>query len=522
MFDKWFKLPAHLYLRLTALTILTVGITLSNVLMSIGAIWIISNWIIEADYKNSWERIKQNKSVWFVLFIFFLGMLSLFWSENLAYGVKDLRVKLPFLVIPFVMAASKPLPRHFFHFLLFVFLGMVAFTSAYNYLHFYSGGSELKDIREMSLFISHVRFSTLTVLAIFIAFYCFLNRIGFRWMMLILIPWFLYYLYLSQVINGYLLLVIISLFSLFYGLKRIPQANYRRWAIMGLIALLTTGGIVSFKFLSSFVDTEEQGADELAEYTPNGNPYVHDTSNKFMENGHLVWINVSQKELRSEWNKRSNMAYDSLDRKEQPLSGTLMRYITSKGLRKDSIAVWSLTESEIQDIENGVCSAVASSGLKARVQSFLHEYQMYQSGGDPNGHSLLQRMEHIKTAIYILKEKWLLGTGVGDLPAAFDQAYLDTNSKLIEENRWHSHNQYLSLWISHGILGLLAFIIMILYPLFEKKADYFTWIVTIALFASCLFQDVLETQAGVTIFALFYALSAYRESQNSSTQSKED
>jgi len=59
MFDKWLNLPAHLYLKLTALTILTVGIALSNVLMSIGAIWIIANWLIQADFKNYWVRFKR-------------------------------------------------------------------------------------------------------------------------------------------------------------------------------------------------------------------------------------------------------------------------------------------------------------------------------------------------------------------------------------------------------------------------------------------------------------------------------
>ena len=73
MFDKWLKLPAHLYLRITALTILTVGIALSKVLMSIGAIWIISNWLIQADFPKYWEKFKEKKSIWIIvtLFVFF-------------------------------------------------------------------------------------------------------------------------------------------------------------------------------------------------------------------------------------------------------------------------------------------------------------------------------------------------------------------------------------------------------------------------------------------------------------------
>ena len=62
MFDKWLKLPAHYYLHITALSLLVVGVSLSNVLMSIGTIWIIANWLIELDFSTKWGRFKTNKS----------------------------------------------------------------------------------------------------------------------------------------------------------------------------------------------------------------------------------------------------------------------------------------------------------------------------------------------------------------------------------------------------------------------------------------------------------------------------
>jgi hypothetical protein len=37
--------------------------------------------------------------------------------------------------------------------------------------------------------------------------------------------------------------------------------------------------------------------------------------------------------------------------------------------------------------------------------------------------------------------------------------------------------------------------------------------IMIGLIVSSLFQDIVETQAGVTIFALFYALALYREKE---------
>jgi len=59
MFDKWLNLPAHLYLKLTALVIITVGIAISNVLMSIGTIWIISNWLIEGKFQTYWTKFQK-------------------------------------------------------------------------------------------------------------------------------------------------------------------------------------------------------------------------------------------------------------------------------------------------------------------------------------------------------------------------------------------------------------------------------------------------------------------------------
>jgi len=134
MFDKWLNLPAHYYLRITAFTILMVGIALSNVLMSIGAIWILSNWIIEAKFKEYGQRFKKSPIAWMFLLFFCFSLISLFWSEDLHYGVKDLRIKLPFILIPLIMAVSRPLDKKVFYFLLYVFIGMIVFISAINFL----------------------------------------------------------------------------------------------------------------------------------------------------------------------------------------------------------------------------------------------------------------------------------------------------------------------------------------------------------------------------------------------------
>ena len=301
MFDKWLNLPAHLYLRITALTILTVGIALSNVLISIGTIWIISNWLIEADFKNYVQRFKEKKSVWFVIFIFFFLALSLIWSVDFNYGFKDLRIKLPFIVIPIVLATSEPLQRKHFYFLLYVFLGIVLYTSSYNIIRYNYFLPDSADIREMSTFISHVRFSLLINLAFFTTVFLVLKKKRYWYLWVPAGAWFLFYLFKSQIINGYILFVVLIVLTALYVIFRI-QSTKQKYGLLSLFFFISC--IVVFagvKIVNQLKTIDPIHFEELDVYTANNNPYFHDTSNTEIENGNYVWIYVNQAEMEKEW-----------------------------------------------------------------------------------------------------------------------------------------------------------------------------------------------------------------------------
>ncbi|MFM7900421.1 MAG: hypothetical protein ACKPAD_00375, partial [Bacteroidota bacterium] len=92
------------------------------------------------------------------------------------------------------------------------------------------------------------------------------------------------------------------------------------------------------------------------EKTLSGNLLVTDYGNAQLENGYYVWKNLCEEELRQQWNKRSEMPYDGRDRKNNELRMTLIRFLTSKGLQKDSAAIASLTDQEIMAIESGIAN----------------------------------------------------------------------------------------------------------------------------------------------------------------------
>ncbi len=516
MFDKWLKLPAHYYLRITALTILMVGIAVSNVLMSIGAIWIISNWLIEADFKRYKENIKKSPVFWLFSGLLIFSFLSLLWTDDIAYGIKDLMVKLPFFVIPLVMSISKPIKEEVFYYLIYVFLAVLLLTSIFNYYWYNVICEEANDIRKMSYFMSHVRYSIILDLGVFSAFYLILKRKLNVFLLIGIILWLLFYIFKAQILNGYVLLLALILYSVYFFINKIANGILKKVTLLGFFILLGGGLVIIKNELNEGVELESYDYSNLDERTANGNKYYHDTISPGFENGHPIWIYICQDELRKEWNERSVIDYDSLDRKNQPMFGTLMRFMTSKNIRKDSVGLWSLTEEELKKIENGHTSIVMnSSGMREKINQFKIDYALYQNGGDPNGHSLMQRAEHFKAALSIIKDNWIMGVGIGDVNAAFELKYDSMNSKLTEENRHRSHNQFLTYWISHGLVGVFLLIAIILFPIVgSKKPDYFTSIVGIALFVSCFFQDMIETQAGATVFGLFYVLSVFREKED--------
>ena len=101
----------------------------------------------------------------------------------------------------------------------------------------------------------------------------------------------------------------------------------------------------------------------------------------------------------------------------------------------------------------------------------------------------------------------LFGVGVGDVRVAFDRQYEIMNTQLKPEFRFRAHNQYLTFFITFGVIGGIWFILTLVYPLFLKKHHTYLYIVFFAIMAlSFVSEDTLETQAGVTLFAVMNSL----------------
>jgi hypothetical protein len=82
------------------------------------------------------------------------------------------------------------------------------------------------------------------------------------------------------------------------------------------------------------------------------------------------------------------------------------------------------------------------------------------------------------------------------------------HTKLAPDQRWRSHNQFLSICVGFGLFGLIWFLLAIFYPpaVLHRYNDYFFLVFLIISTISMFTGDTIESQTGVTFFALFYSL----------------
>ena len=222
----------------------------------------------------------------------------------------------------------------------------------------------------------------------------------------------------------------------------------------------------------------------------------------------MVFIHYAEEEMVRAWNQRSELDGYGPDKKGNQLKYTLLRYLTSKGLKKDSVGVYQLSEKDIQNVENGMPNyQYAQKGVFFRLAYLINLYWSDSKKMiDPNGNSILQRKEHYKAGLNIIKHHFWLGVGNGNILNAYEEAYQNIDTKLRKEFRHRIHNQYLTFWISFGIPGFLVFVVWVIAPLI--KAIKLNQFLPILFFVMLIFiagsEDVLETHVGVTFVSFFY------------------
>jgi len=477
-----------------------------NLMMSIGTFLLLIFWFFYPGVKAGMRVLKQNRVALLLIGLLFIHLIWLINTQNLDYAFKDIRIKAPLLVFGVVFGSVNFSKKQLKLFFLSLSLGVwVACLMAYY--NYFKSDLGVLEYRDMVTGISHIRLSLLMVaLAIgIINFWSAFSQKMKVYYALVFVNIFLFF-QVIQSLTGTLTLGVILLLSFFVFL-------YQRWGkravwITGgtLIIAIIAGGILLISTYKSYFTPVEKIAD-LKSQTVNGNDYYHQKGVKLVENGHYIFMNICEPEMVSAWNRRSKVKL-ALKNGDQDLRDRLIRYLTSKGLKKDSLGVMRLTDGDIQNIQSGYPAEVYTrkSGLSLRIHSFLFAYHVYSKTGYASGYSFFQRMVYWQVALRIIKDNYLFGVGTGDVKDAFKDVYSEGYFDLDEKYWLRAHNQFLTFFVAFGAFGFAYFIYLFAESFRCNRLSYLASAVTLLALLSCLTEDTLETQAGVAFFGFFLAL----------------
>lgn len=122
------------------------------------------------------------------------------------------------------------------------------------------------------------------------------------------------------------------------------------------------------------------------------------------------------------------------------------------------------------------------------------------------------RIMRWQCAIDLIKEKPIFGYGSGDEIPLLMKLYKERNMKISYAEEFNTHNQYLSILIKHGVVGLLIFLGMLAYffrlAIESKNFLYLSFLILMSI--GFLTENIIDANKGIFFFAYFNTLLGYQ------------
>lgn len=444
--------------------------------------------------------------------LFLVYILGMFFTKDFSFGLYELRKVLFWIIAPVAIGTGMKLKEKYFWNLLIIFCISVILSSfiSFGRLLFDSSVSP-NNIREIT-FVSHIRFSFQIILAMIILSYLFIynSLIVPKYILVISFLWLLFFLIIQKSILGIIAFGGTSLCVIIWLIWKSKNIFKRIFFLLLFIIIIIIPTFYVYRVVYDFYDVEKIDPNNIEKYTSEGNLYSFDFEDKAKENGYYVNVYICEEELREEWNKRSKYKYDDIAN-GYPIKSTIIRYLTSKGFRKDAEGINQLTEKDIINIELGRANYIfenQSFSIYPRIYETVWEIDNYMRTGNPNKQSLSQRIEFIRASLFLISKNPIFGIGTGNWRIDYANAYKEMGSNLSPVNYGSAHNQYLNYIVKFGIVGFLWIMFAVFFPFF--KGGHYRNYIFVFFIVSILFVNFgdsnWESHMGLSFFSFFYCL----------------
>src|ERR1700741_3449028 len=87
------------------LILLAIGMPVSHFLMSVSQFVLGFAWLISVNYNKKLTTFANNKAALALCGLYILHVVGLIYTSDFSYALKDLRIKLPLLTLPFLISS---------------------------------------------------------------------------------------------------------------------------------------------------------------------------------------------------------------------------------------------------------------------------------------------------------------------------------------------------------------------------------------------------------------------------------
>ncbi|MFP4844592.1 O-antigen ligase family protein [Winogradskyella sp. PE311] len=133
--------------------------------------------------------------------------------------------------------------------------------------------------------------------------------------------------------------------------------------------------------------------------------------------------------------------------------------------------------------------------------------------------STTMRLYIFECSTEIISNNFMIGVGIGDVKQALNDCYL-SNEEVFKGKYFNSHNQFLSVSLASGFVGLLAFLTMFYHniKIAIKNKSFVHTSITILFITIMFTENILERQDGVMLFSFFINFFAFQKIEQKTSE----
>lgn len=144
----------------------------------------------------------------------------------------------------------------------------------------------------------------------------------------------------------------------------------------------------------------------------------------------------------------------------------------------------------------------------SRGASLYERFSSLQSKTDNNYKGIDVRLDIWIEACQVIKKYPIWGTGVGDGDNALMGQYLINGCSELYENEYVTHNQFLDVQMTRGIMGTITLLALFIIPFAAaiRRRDFVLMTLVIIMAVNCIFENMLNRSGGFMFYPLMTAL----------------